>query len=70
MAKFDLFRSVANRFFRGYASGALGAMAAVLAFNGKSLADLEGWFTSLLLASVVGGVSGGVLALDKWIRAK
>lgn len=70
MAKFNLFRSVVNRFFRGYFAGAIGAMVPLLSVNVSNLGDLKVWFASLLLASVVGGVTGGILALDKFLRAK
>lgn len=59
------YKSVAMRFAKGFLAGGLGSVAALLeaGVTVTSLADL----TNLGFALLAAFVSGGVLALQKWV---
>ena len=63
-------KGVLFRFLRGYFSGAVAALttAVALAPATNDWSALETWFGHLLFASIIGGITGGVLALDKYVR--
>jgi len=62
---------VAFRFLRGFIAGAVSTAAAVTGFNGvKQWEDLENALAMLLIAIIIGGVTGGLMAADKFIRDK
>lgn len=56
------------RFLRGCVAGAIATMMTVAIPNYQSWNDIQIWLTSLLMAGIVGGISGGILALDKALR--
>jgi hypothetical protein len=64
-----MWKSILFRFLRGFAAGALAAMAPIVITNVNSWANVGVWMNSLALAGVVGGVAGLILAIDKWVRA-
>lgn len=57
------------RFLRGVISGAVSTMVVIQFAGGNSFADVQAFLSSLAVAGVIGGVTGGLLALDKYFRA-
>jgi hypothetical protein len=51
------------RFIRGFVAGAVSSMV-VIAFAG----DLSQWLQALGIAAITGGLTGGLLAIDKAVR--
>lgn len=66
----SLGKRIALRFARGFAAGAVGAMASVTVADASTWADLGGVLMNLVFALFSGGLSGGILAVDKWLREK
>lgn len=62
-------KSVFYRFLRGAVAGAVASMVVVNVSGVNTFNDLGVFLTSLTLAGIVGGVTGGLLALDKYFRA-
>lgn len=61
---------IAWRFTRGFVAGAVASMATiVVVLKAETFADLPRFFAVLAVSLVVGGIAGGLLALDKWIRS-
>jgi hypothetical protein len=56
------------RFVRGFIAGALGQMILLGVFSGNSWAEVKTWLVALGIACLTGGITGGMLALDKAIR--
>lgn len=55
-----------KRFVKGFISGAITAMVLVLGSNKiTSFGELTVWLQSLLLACLVGGINGALLAMNK-----
>lgn len=67
---FSLAKSVGVRFVRGFLAGAVSTMVTVGAINVQSLHDLASWLGVLGLSAIVGGITGGILAVDKFMRAQ
>lgn len=64
-----MFKRILFRFLRGAIAGAVSTMAVIIpAVNGWE--ELSIWLSTLALAGIVGAITGGLLALDKWIRNK
>jgi len=61
-------KSALLRFARGFASGALSAMVIIVPGSMGSWGDLSTWIGALSLAGVFGGITGAILAIDKYIR--
>lgn len=62
-----------KRFLKGFISGACASMVTLFGVITKengiyTLADLKLMATTLLFSGLVGGVSGGILAVDKYMR--
>lgn len=57
------------RFLRGAVAGAVSTMVVINFNGGQSFADLQSFISSLAIAGVVGGITGGLMALDKYFRA-
>jgi len=64
------FKVLIIRFIRGFIAGAVGSMITVGVFAGSGLNDLKQWGILLGVAAISGGITGGLLALDKAIRWK
>ena len=62
------FKVLIIRFIRGFIAGAVGSMITVGVFAGTNLTDFQQWISLLIIAAVAGGITGGLLALDKAIR--
>ena len=60
---------IAFRFLRGAISGAVSTMVVIQFAGGNSFADVQAFISSLAVAGIVGGITGGLLALDKYFRA-
>ena len=60
---------VLMRFFRGVVAGAVASMTTFLATGSISnWTEFSGWIRALSFAGVIGAITGGLLALDKYIR--
>ena len=70
MAKYNLDKAILFRFIRGFIAGFVGTAVSLAPFAGNSFNELSDWLFGLAIAGVVGGISGGLLALDKYFRAK
>ena len=57
------------RFLRGAMSGAVSTMVVIQFTGGNSFSDLKAFMFSLTIAGFIGGVTGGLMALDKYFRA-
>ena len=57
-----------KRFLRGGIAGAVGSMATLVPFSGSSLVEIKTWLFMLAIAGATGFISGGILALDKFLR--
>ena len=67
---FDLKKSVLFRFLRGFVAGAVGSMASLVPMVGSSWQELETWLVALGIAGLSGGITGAILAADKYFRSK
>ena len=56
------------RFVRGFVAGFVGAAATIIVPNIASIEELGDWMFALGMAGLVGGITGGLLALDKALR--
>jgi hypothetical protein len=70
MNDFQLGRALVMRFVRGALAGAFASMTTIAYFTGSTLRDLQQWLFLLLISAVIGSVSGGILAVDKYIRSE
>lgn len=66
--EFNLVASVAKRFFRGFIAGAFSSMATMTIFA-TNLDDLAEVGAMLGISALIGGVTGGILAADKYLRS-
>jgi hypothetical protein len=64
----QIIKSALMRFLRGFIAGGIGAMALILPVGIQNFNDLSSWLVGLLLAGLVGAISGGIQALDKYFR--
>jgi len=56
------------RFLRGFIAGFVATALTVIAPNITTIPQLGNWLYALLVAGIVGGITGGLLAIDKWFR--
>jgi hypothetical protein len=68
--EYDIVKGVLYRFLRGFLSGAVATLATIQMVAPANWADLGVILNTLAIAAVVGGISGGVLALDKYLRVE
>lgn len=64
----QIIKRALNRFLRGFIAGGVGAMALITPVGIQNFNDISSWLVALLLAGTVGAISGGLQALDKYIR--
>jgi hypothetical protein len=57
-----------NRFLRGFVAGAVASMLSVSHAIIVDWKDLTLWGQALAISGLVGGLTGGLLALDKAVR--
>ncbi len=62
------YKSVAVRFLKAYLSGALATMATVMPFSGSSWNDVSVWIGALMMAGIVGGLTGVIMGYEKWLN--
>lgn len=62
-------KMVAYRFLRGAVAGAVASMVGLQMVGAQSFSDVQAFLTSLAISGIMGGVTGGLLALDKYFRA-
>lgn len=62
------YKSVAIRFLKAFLSGGFSAMVLVVPFSGQSVKDIGMWLVALTTACFVGGITGIVMAGEKWAR--
>ena len=68
---YNLGKGVLYRFFRGFIAGAVASMASMTPFMGNGeWKALSTWFAILCFGGISGGITGGILALDKYLREK
>lgn len=72
--EYDLIKGVAMRFLRGAVSGALSTMAVVVTSVAyvqgiTTWADIKNLGYSLILACIIGVLTGGIQAADKFYRS-
>lgn len=60
-------KSLLLRFIRAFIAGAVSTMVTTLTFTGN-WNDLNAWLSSLALGGIVGGISGLLMAIDKYLR--
>lgn len=61
-------KSVFFRFLKAFFSSAFATMAVVLPFSGNSWKDTTVWFGTLLMAGIIGGITGVVQGYEKWMN--
>ena len=59
-----------KRFVRGFVAGFIGSATMIGVFAGQSIQELGEWMFALGIAGIAGGITGGLLALDKELRWK
>mgnify|MGYP001103299743 CR=1 FL=1 len=64
----QIIKSALMRFLRGFVAGGIGAMALITPVGIQNFNDISSWLVALLLAGIVGAISGGLQALDKYFR--
>ena len=57
-----------KRFLRGFVAGFAGSAVTLGVFAGQNINDLMEWVLLILIAGTAGGISGGFLAIDKYLR--
>lgn len=68
MTEDNLLKSVGLRFLRGFIAGAVAQMAMITVYA-TNLAELETALVSLAFAAITGGITGAILAADKYLRS-
>ena len=66
---YNLAKGVMFRFARGFFAGAVSTMVTVTSTGVGTFADLKTFLGVLALAGIMGGITGSLLALDKYFRA-
>jgi small-conductance mechanosensitive channel len=64
----ETIKSILLRFARGFISGAVASMAVVVPVSTGDWSSLLTYLNMLGLAISFGGITGLILAIDKWIR--
>lgn len=64
----QLTKSVIMRFVRAFLAGAVANMAVMLPFTGNSWKEVGMWIAILTMSGCVGGISGCIMAGDKYFR--
>jgi len=62
---------VLKRFLKGALSGAVStASVIVVALPNHSFSEVSAWISTVLVSLLIGAISGGILAVDKYINYK
>lgn len=65
---FDLGKSLWLRFLRGAIAGAVSTGGTITFIGGHTFSDLKSFVATLSVALIVGAITGGLLAIDKFVR--
>lgn len=58
------------RFLRAFGAGASASMIALLTCtNCNNWSDVQTWLSALTISGVIGGISGLIMAVDKYFRS-
>jgi len=68
MIKKTLTKRIITRFIKGFIGGAAGSMIAIAPTNIIGWGDVATWLNLLALSGVIGGISGSLLAFEKWVK--
>jgi len=68
MKKCSLAKRLLLRFVRGFVAGFCGTAISIGAFTGNQWRDLGIWLAFLSMSGLAGGITGGILAVDKYFR--
>lgn len=63
-----LVKSIILRFVRAFVAGAVAIMITIVPISG-TWNELGTWLSTLALAGIVGGISGVLMAIDKYLRS-
>lgn len=64
----ELAKSVLLRFLRAFVAGAVSTMVVIVPLA-NDWSSLKGWLSALSLAGIIGGITGVLQAVDKWVRS-
>lgn len=64
-----MFKMIFARFLRGFIAGAVSAAAILSPVTMQDFNSLTHWLILLLIVVIQGGITGGILALDKYFRS-
>lgn len=64
----ELIKSLLLRFLRAFVAGAVATMVTIMPMAG-GWSDLKVWLSALALAGITGGISGCLMAIDKYCRS-
>lgn len=70
MENFDLGKTLWLRFLRGAIAGAVSTGTTITFIGGNTFSDLKAFFATLIVSLIVGATTGGLLAIDKFIRVE
>ena len=66
----ELYKRILKRFLREFLAGAFATMATIVPLQSNSWGDIKVWIAALIISAFVGGISGMVMAGDKYFRSK
>lgn len=64
----DKAKAILYRFLRGFVAGAVATMTTITIAQAVTWKDVIDVLNNLAIAGITGGISGGLLALDKYLR--
>lgn len=64
----DKAKAILYRFLRGFVAGAVATMTTITIAQAVTWKDVIDILNNLAIAGITGGISGGLLALDKYLR--
>jgi len=63
-------KSVLLRFVRAFVAGAVATMITITPLSINNWTDVSTWLGALGLSGIIGGVSGLLMAIDKYLRSE
>lgn len=67
--EFSLGKALFMRFIRGFVAGAFSTMVMINISGVSTFGDLKVFLSALGLSAIIGGISGAIQAVDKFIRS-
>lgn len=64
----EIQKAVLDRFLRSFVAGAVATMVLIIPNNIQDWQDVGMWVNSLIIAGIVGGISGALQSADKYRR--